>query len=252
MRRQEAKLVWRGFILAVAGLVALGVAAGCAAPQEPLVVTAPWGDGEHSVLELTDTATGAAYGTTDVQWSADADSPGGWILERVLDESRGTEAWILHVGSDLVPTLAEADVNDPSGADVAWMAVKYGDGQATVNGGGAAGASGSSQFDLPEPPFFDLAQVMEILRALPLAEGWSARLYFVTPISPSDSGLCQVTVTGRETVTVPAGTFDCWVVEENGPGEKTWIAVEAPHQLVKFQVEGQGVTGALAEYEAGR
>jgi hypothetical protein len=56
-------------------------------------------------------------------------------------------------------------------------------------------------------------------------------------------------VTGTESVTVPAGTFETYRVEVSG-GEQpavVWVRKEAPHIAVRQEYVGQPVTVVLQE-----
>ncbi len=59
---------------------------------------------------------------------------------------------------------------------------------------------------------YDNEQVLYLIRRLPLEEGYKVRF----PIFPVQGGAvvdCAIEVTGKEKVTVPAGTFDCYAVD---------------------------------------
>jgi hypothetical protein len=77
---------------------------------------------------------------------------------------------------------------------------------------------------------YDDWQVFHLIRCLPLREGFQ----IIIPVSLSsllESDNVKVSVVGRETITVPAGTFDCY---------KTVIAWpnNAPEQTIWFSTDG--------------
>jgi len=82
-------------------------------------------------------------------------------------------------------------------------------------------------------------QVEALLGALPLA----ANARFTIPVFDGTTGsgrTLTLNVAGEESVTVPAGTFACWRIEETG-GEQPlafWVAKDAPFVLVKFAMVG--------------
>jgi hypothetical protein len=73
------------------------------------------------------------------------------------------------------------------------------------------------------------AVVLALLTALPLADGWSATLPVLNPQSRGTVSL-TLTVSGTEKVTVPAGSFDAWVLKAAaGPTTATyWVAKGGP------------------------
>jgi len=83
--------------------------------------------------------------------------------------------------------------------------------------------------------------------ASPLSEGFELQAPVFSPGQGVNS--LDVTVTGRETVEVPAGSFETWSVDLEGPEQTATIYVtrEAPHLMVKQEVAGQPVTVVLTD-----
>jgi hypothetical protein len=77
-------------------------------------------------------------------------------------------------------------------------------------------------------------------RTLPFAENTEARYSVVAscrrPRQRPESADVQVTVEGTETVSVPAGSFEAWVVKVSVQGETqvAWYSTEPAHQLVRY------------------
>ena len=73
------------------------------------------------------------------------------------------------------------------------------------------------------------AVVLVLLASLPLADGWSATIPVLNPQARGAVAL-TLTVRGAEQVTVPAGTFDAWVLQaQSGPTTATyWVAKGGP------------------------
>ena len=73
---------------------------------------------------------------------------------------------------------------------------------------------------------------------LPLAEGYSSHAYVV---DMATGGVTRhtIAVTGIESVTVPAGTFEAYVVEFRAPGgtQTFHISVDDPRVMVKQSAE---------------
>ena len=92
-------------------------------------------------------------------------------------------------------------------------------------------------------------QVLASLLALPLAGGgqWSLAAY------DGSEGVVRtitVKVTGDSTVTVPAGSFDCWKVEMTG-GQvpmNLYITRTAPYLLVRYDLVGPPVVFELTQH----
>ncbi len=102
-----------------------------------------------------------------------------------------------------------------------------------------SGESKTVNSDLGGPLFADSAGALQSLAALPLADGYKAafRNFDLQTQKPKE---LQLAVTGSETVTVPAGTFDAWKLEitpVDDPSEKRiiWIA-KAQRKCVKYTV----------------
>jgi dienelactone hydrolase len=107
--------------------------------------------------------------------------------------------------------------------------------------------------DLGGPLFADAAGAAQAIAALPMKEGYSAtfRNFDLQRQKPK---LMQLQVTGSESVTVPAGTFDAYKVEissaEGGPDKMTvWVAKDSrkPVKLAAVlpQMGGASLTAEL-------
>ncbi|MFH1575214.1 MAG: alpha/beta fold hydrolase [Acidobacteriota bacterium] len=106
--------------------------------------------------------------------------------------------------------------------------------------------------DLGGPLFADAAGGSHVIGALPLAEGFSAtfRNFDVVQQKPK---LMRLNVSGSASVTVPAGTFEAFVVEitsaEGGPDKVTiWIAKDS-RKPVKRSVVMPQMAGAVMTAE---
>lgn len=194
--------------------------------------------------------TDAAVG----QWEMGVAAGGGgqgWVLTSRMTFPQGSEFWTVHVAPDLTPTLTEFERRDEADKVVATLKAAYGDGKVVVT----ARTSGQDQppveVKLPAPPYFDNEQFAATLRALPLAEGWKATLNDINTRKASKAQI-QFAVSGKETVTVPAGTFECWVVELVGMNQKAWIAVAPPNQLTQYESAAAKLRMALVEYTPGQ
>ncbi len=73
-----------------------------------------------------------------------------------------------------------------------------------------------------------------VLPLLPLAAGWTATIAQLTP-SPLGAAVVplRLTVTGEASVTVPAGTFDAWLLTASAAGaeQRMWLAKDTGRLL---------------------
>ncbi|GEM_PF-3902617 len=91
---------------------------------------------------------------------------------------------------------------------------------------------------------YDNDEIIFLGRTLPLAEGYYAEIpnFVVTQFS---APVVSFAVTSTETITVPAGTFDCYKVRIGGLDEDSiqsviwlWYGVKGTNPLVKYSVDG--------------
>ncbi len=118
----------------------------------------------------------------------------------------------------------------------ASVELTFADGKATGTMA-IGGAPTPVSADLGGELFADGVGANEAIASLPLAEGFSAT-YRNFDVRQQKVQLKQARVTGAESVTVPAGTFDAWKVEiasaEGEPGQTTiWVAKDS-RKVVKL------------------
>lgn len=89
----------------------------------------------------------------------------------------------------------------------------------------------NTQKDLSVPssePTYNFETDIELLQALPLAEGYDARINFYHPGGKAAPQRYRFRVTGSAAIAGPAGPVDCWVVKTdyNQPGSEStfWFA----------------------------
>ena len=97
--------------------------------------------------------------------------------------------------------------------------------------------------ELGGPLFADSAGAGQVIAALPLADGYTAT-YRNFDIQKQKPKLMQLKVSGSESVTVPAGTFDSWKVDitsADGGSDKItmWIAKDSRKPVKSSAVLGQ-------------
>ena len=120
---------------------------------------------------------------------------------------------------------------------------------------GTMGMNGQSRpvdIDLGGPDFADGAGSMEVISALPLAEGYRTTFYNVD-LQKMQPRIMQLAVTGSEKVTVPAGSFDAYKVEltpvDGGTDHVTiWVAKDK-REPVKYAAVLASMGGATMTAE---
>ena len=90
------------------------------------------------------------------------------------------------------------------------------------------------------PPVYDNEQAVYIVRLLPLIVGYSVDIPIFAP-GAGEQLQCVFHVTGKESVKVPTGTYECYKGSlKVKQGEATfldheiWYSVEAPYYMVKY------------------
>ena len=120
-------------------------------------------------------------------------------------------------------------------------------GKMTVNGQDKLIAA-----DLGGPIFADAAGGDQVIASLPLAVGYTAT-FRNFDIQTQKVKLQQLNVSGMETVTVPAGTFEAFRVDitsaDGGTDKKTlWVAKDS-HKVVKGSAVMAAMGGATITQE---
>ncbi|MEM8994271.1 MAG: DUF3108 domain-containing protein, partial [Acidobacteriota bacterium] len=108
-----------------------------------------------------------------------------------------------------------------------------------------AGGGGATRID-DAVGVFDNEQATALMRVLPLAPGYETRLRLL-PIWTGTVLDVQLKVTGRETIEVPAGTFECDVVEVDVDKQKFWYSTGPERRLIRLKAGGAVIELAGAE-----
>ena len=89
-------------------------------------------------------------------------------------------------------------------------------------------------------------------RALPLAAGYATRYTDVIPTTGLTAPV-RISVTGAETITVPAGAFATWhTVLDYGSGKHdAWYGQQPPYPLVKYVNRASGAAFELRSITGG-
>ncbi|HCW51109.1 MAG TPA: hypothetical protein DGR79_03440 [Clostridiales bacterium] len=174
----------------------------------------------------------------------------GWLLVSSLNIPSAPYSLntTVRVGAeDLLPVHVDFELLNFQGT-VTYTA-EYGEGKVAVDAD-VRGEPQSFEIRLPDSPYFDNEQFIMTLRAMPLADGWSATLNNIITATASKRAV-RVEVVRREDLTVPAGTYSCWVVELVGASQRVWIAVDWPYPIVKFVNDSSRLVALLESYEPG-
>jgi hypothetical protein len=224
------KLFWVGCIVSIAALVgACGVApTSTPAPSALGFGPVPWQNGATASYEWLD-QSGAQIGTSEFEFSLNT---GVWTITEKDAISGLDQTSEMQIDAATLAPLGETKTIHTANSDV-QLTTQYQNGklsiQAVVNG-----QSKTASLDVPANPV-DNDQLLMTLRALAFAQGTTAS-YMVIVAQNALKVDTTVTVQGQETVTVPAGDFECWRVEIAAGQTKqaAWYQVAAPNMLVQY------------------
>lgn len=240
MRGAQSKCKRRVLPLLVFLLAAAVTAAGCGAEPPELRESFPWKDGELAVMDVKmNGELVAVYEISVREEGSDLD----YTIEHLSTNYPQTRR-VLQDPQTLQPRRTEFTTTQQDGSGT--LLAEYGEDKVEIRQETPEGITEKS-VRLPAPPYFDNEQFLLLARALPLAEGWqgSVTLIVTTTASRAPIGL---EVTGRETVTVPAGTFDAYILELKRINQWAWVGTEPPYPVVKFENRNTGTVMELNEF----
>ncbi len=236
----------------VVSLLLFLLLAACGGPEmQPLQLEPiPWADGEQSRYEITD-LNGNYAGTATVNLDAGAATidEDAWTMRREILAQGDQEVVVLELtGRGLRPRLSTL-VRLRGNAREQVTAV-YNSGQVDLELTTAQDVMTTHRENVLSD-VRDFRTLMQLARALPLRDGYATQVNTYLPITNAQERVI-LEVVGQERITVPAGEYQTWQIDlrTSDSTSQAWIAVDAPHTLVKF-VEGRsGGTFALSEYRA--
>lgn len=201
-----------------------------------LVPSAPWSDGERSVYNADQ--KGQSIGTMEISL---AKQTFGWTITEVDALSPLSQTIQMRVDSTLKP-LGETKISKAPQTDLT-LNTEYKDSKLTIKAK-VNGEDRQATIDVP-PASLDNDQLLVTLRALDFHSGLETKLTTIVANSASKVPT-TVRVQSKETVTVPAGSFETWKTElDFGPSKQyCWYQVNSPHQLIKY--DNGAVTMVLA------
>ena len=229
----------RSAVAALAALV-LGVACvGGAQPSETAVIVAsvPFDSGESALYALHDNSGAVvARGTLSVTRDGDklvlaqsytrTDGDGDPSDEVFLTVEDGTLTPL-----SLIRTVYSAEGEDRYSASYEAPA----DGEATVLLDSTVdGKSTQDELDLRKN-YYDNESSLWLWRTIDFAEGYEERYTSVSHLDGNQQTVI-LRVIDRQTIEVPAGSFDVWRLQvRNGRATRiAWVNVDAPHQIVQW------------------
>jgi dipeptidyl aminopeptidase/acylaminoacyl peptidase len=173
-------------------------------------------------------------------------SAGSWTATDQMDTPQGTATDTATIEKGSLLLLKRSVRQGPVAIDLDFAGNKAA-GKMSMNGQDKPIA-----VDLGGPLFADAAGGEQVIACLPLAEGYSTT-FRNFDVQTQKVKLLQLTVSGKEEVKVPAGTFDALRVEissaDGGSDKKTlWVAAET-HKVVKVTAVLASMGGAVMTQE---
>ncbi|HET8657325.1 MAG TPA: insulinase family protein [Longimicrobiaceae bacterium] len=169
----------------------------------------------------------------------------GWVSTSDVQVGPVKQHSEVHFTNDLTPVSATTSVQQ--GAMQMGSQLQYADGKVTGTVKMPAQMGGEKTIDATVPKGTLFNGMDEIALAVAdLAPGKTISIPVFSPQSGSPM-TASFKVTGTESVTVPAGTFQAYRVEmAAGPQSGTlWVRRDAPHVVVKQDIAGQPVSIVL-------
>ncbi len=216
--------------IAVLALFVL-VLIGCSSQPGPglSLGDAPWKDGDKASYDLVD-KSGNKVGTSELSYARDGST---WVLSSADKAGTLDQSAAVKVDATTLKPLGEEKKVKAQNTD-ATVNTTYQNGKleirAIVNG-----ETKSATMDVPSDSL-DNDQLLSTLRALKFADGYEGKYANVNGGTASKLNT-TVRVQGKETVTVPAGTFSAWKLELDFAGQAkqyAWYQADAPNQLVQY------------------
>jgi hypothetical protein len=194
-------------------------------PADLKLLPAPWSEGELLEYELR-TSGGAALTTMVLTVEANPARPQNLIFQnRAYTGGQPMQNSRVEVERESMRPVSLSYFNMALGE----TRIDYEAGQARVQGKGKEPRTLAL-----EGPVFDNESVLFLVRRLPLSAGYKTALPLVSPIGMPVK--LEFAVLGTEDIQVPAGKFHCYKFEFRGIPQTYWIAMDAPRQVVRFDV----------------
>lgn len=221
--------------------------ASCSAQPQPLIFGEPvWTDRETSTYRVTNRAD-RIVGTAIFRVQAGSD---GWTLTREINDAGVQERATIEMRASGFQPVYSTLVRTANGSSQ-MVETHIAGSQVDITLTNYQGATVYERVQVPSD-IRDERTLLLILRALPLTQGYATRLNSFLPVVGHTERV-TVQVRRQESVTVPAGTFDTWVVDlrSNERTTEVWVAMDAPFPVVKF-IDGRSrALFELTEFDQG-
>jgi uncharacterized membrane protein YhfC len=229
---------FRAWLVVLTGLLLITLTACSAAPAQPLQFNpAPRRAGEVSMYDLKD-RNGAPLGTAVWTWQ-EGPGRGEWTQGYELSINGRSDRGEVVMGQDLHPVGSWRQVGGQR------FATTYAADAVTIVTTAADGKKTTKTLK-PAADGIDNDQSLQVQRALPLAEGYATRYTDVIPTTGLTAPV-RLSVTGAETITVPAGIYPTWhTILDYGSGKHdAWYGQQVPYPLVKYVNQASGASFEL-------
>lgn len=210
----------------------------------------PWQDGERSEYHVIDRNEEFA-GTARFELIGGRDGAGSelWNLRRDITAQGDQEIVdVLLNAQTLRPQSSILVRKDRQGQQS--VTTTYQSGQADIELTTRRDITTYERMNVPSD-VRDRRTLVMLARALPLEQGYASRLNSFLPVA----GLLdrvELQVMNQENVVVDAGSFEAWRIRLNSQNSQiiAWVAVEPPHQLLKFTDSRNEATFELVSYQS--
>ena len=222
-------------------IIAVTVAAACGASPTPaptaseLKLSPPWTGSEHFEYNIVAAKDGAAIGTGTIDVKPANSTT---TIEQEYRFDTVVQHNIIQIDPQSLKPISGSQQVTGSKNDYS-LATTYAGSALTIK---ATTAQGDKNLTIQVAPnAIDNDSVLMALRGIPFADGYTAPLNIVVAATalqvPS-----TLTVAARETLTVPAGTFETYKVAldfGSGSGQTAWFEVAAPHRMIQYANGGE-------------
>jgi hypothetical protein len=188
----------------------------------------PWQDGEHYFYELVDN-DGKSLGEAVLSVEIEGDRI---MLWQEFESDDAEDTTIVTVDSaSLKPIASEREIQEPDG-DIERIDVEYNEDGALITRNEDEGTTTG----LSVPGYsYDNDTSLFLWRTLPFTTGYEGS-YTTIITNHRSRQKVNLRVTGLETITVPAGTFEAWRLEitTSNARQLAWYANTPERQLLRY------------------
>ncbi len=198
---------------------------------------APWSAGEVSQYDLLD-RNGKQVGAATWSWERTANQ---WQQHYVVTVNNVPDQGTVVLGDDLRPIRSTREVGGKR------FETSYGGKTVEITTTAADGTTTTKSLPVAADAIDNDAS-LQVQRAMPLAANYATQYTDIIPTTGAAAPIV-LSVTGAETVTVPAGTFATWRVKmaAGGTAHDGWYAQQPPYAMVKYRNTASGAVFALRQ-----